>query len=266
MCLDQISINKTVLAMGFFKCIDVFGLSRRQPEGGIKIPTFNMEGGRHTIFIQPPMNKDGRKGALAGQVVQQLFKAFKVSDLVTVSNHYQLLKGNPMNHDLFPETLLVEQRAGQIFTTSLKVAEHFQKQHRNVRRDIEKLLADLGDSEFAALNFERSTYIDSTGRTFPMYRLTHDGFALLAMGFTGPKALQWKIDFLNAFRDLEAAVKAQAEREAAALYQLRPHWQTIRHGVEACMTRLQICALTGHKSADTITANKRRMRDAGLIH
>lgn len=171
-----------------------------------------------------------------------------------------------MNHDLFPETLLVEQSVGQIFTTSLKVAEHFQKRHKNILRDIEKLLADCPDSEFTGLNFELSNYQDSTGRTLPMYRLTHDGFAILAMGFTGPKALQWKIDFLNAFRSMEATIKAQTEREAAALYWIKPHWQTIRQGVEAEMSRQQICALTGHKSPNTITANKRRMRDAGLLH
>lgn len=171
-----------------------------------------------------------------------------------------------MNKDLFPETLLVQQSAGQIFTTSLKVAGHFQKRHDNVVRDIKKLLADCPDLEFSLLNFEESEFQNERGKTYPMYRLTHDGFAILAMGFTGPKALQWKIDFLNAFRDLEAAVKAQTEREAAALFNLRPHWKTIGEGILAEMSRLEICALTGHKSPDTITANKRRMRNAGLLH
>ncbi|MCQ8182200.1 Rha family transcriptional regulator [Methylomonas sp. SURF-1] len=175
-----------------------------------------------------------------------------------------------MNTDLFPETLLVEQSAGQIFTTSLKVAEHFQKQHKDVLKALKKLLADCQDEEFRRRNFA-PTFYDIPGpnnsvRQEIMYTMTEEGFAILAMGFTGPKALQWKIDFLNAFRSMEAAVKAQTEREAAALYWIKPHWQTIRQGVEAEMSRQQICALTGHKSPNTITANKRRMRDAGLLH
>jgi Rha family phage regulatory protein len=175
-----------------------------------------------------------------------------------------------MNHDLFPETLLVEQRAGQIFTTSLKVAEHFQKQHKDVLKALKRLLADCPDKAFAERNFALSKYQVTGGknsiRDEEMYTMSEEGFAILAMGFTGPKALQWKIDFLNAFRSMEAAVKAQTQREAAALFNLRPHWKTIGEGVLAEMTRLQICQLTGHKSPDTITANKRRMRDAGLIH
>jgi Rha family phage regulatory protein len=170
------------------------------------------------------------------------------------------------NRDLFPETLLVEIADGHTFTTSLKVAEHFHKRHNDVLRDIKKLLADCPDAEFSLRNFAQSEYQNERGKTYPMYRLTHDGFALLAMGFTGPKALQWKIDFLNAFRSMETALKLKTERRAQALGFLRPHWLTIEQGVEAELPRRAICALTGHKSPQTITANKRRMRQAGLLN
>lgn len=171
-----------------------------------------------------------------------------------------------MNHDLFPETLLVEQSAGQIFTTSLKVAEHFQKNHQHVLRDIKKLIAECPDSEFSLSNFGQSNYTNERGKAYPMYRLTHDGFAILAMGFTGPKALQWKIDFLNAFRQLEAELKARVEREASALYLLKPHYRTIGLGTEAGESRAAIAAKTGHKSLETITANRRRLRQLHLLH
>jgi Rha family phage regulatory protein len=170
------------------------------------------------------------------------------------------------NRDLFPETLLVEIADGHTFTTSLKVAEHFHKRHDDVLKAIKKLLADCPDSEFSLRNFAESEYQNERGKTYPMYRLTHDGFALLAMGFTGPKALQWKIDFLNAFRSMETALKLKTERRAQALGFLRPHWLTIEQGVEAELPRRAICALTGHKSPQTITANKRRMRQAGLLN
>ncbi len=170
------------------------------------------------------------------------------------------------NNDLFPETLLVELADGHVFTTSIKVAEHFKKQHRNVRRDIEKLIAECPDLEFSRLNFERSDYQNERGKTYPMYKMTHDGFALLAMGFTGKPALQWKINFLTAFRSMETALKARVERRANALGYLRRHWLTIEQAHDNGLSRRETCALTGHRSPDTISANKRRMRDAGLLH
>jgi Rha family phage regulatory protein len=175
-----------------------------------------------------------------------------------------------MNRDLFPETLLVEIADGHTFTTSLKVAEHFHKRHDNVMRDIKKLLAECPDKDFSLLNFAERNYQYSTAknqlREAPMYTMTEEGFALVAMGFTGPKALQWKIDFLNAFRAMETALKRKTERRAQALGFLRPHWLAIEQGVEAELPRRAICALTGHKSPQTITANKRRMRQAGLLN
>ena len=85
--------------------------------------------------------------------------------------------------------------------SSRKVAEVFEKEHYNVLRDIKAL--DCG-TEFNALNFEAISYIDSMNREKPEYLMTRDGFTLLAMGFTGAKAMQWKIKYIAAFNDMEA--------------------------------------------------------------
>lgn len=77
---------------------------------------------------------------------------------------------------------------GQPFTTSRAVAERFGKRHADVLRTIEKLCAEIPDPAFAQRNFAFSEYADTTGRRLPEYRLSHDGFALLAMGFTGRSA------------------------------------------------------------------------------
>lgn len=66
--------------------------------------------------------------------------------------------------DLFPETLLVSREGGRVFTTSRKVAEHFGKRHKNVLRDVEKLLAELPDVAFSRLNFEPRNYSYQTGK------------------------------------------------------------------------------------------------------
>lgn len=108
----------------------------------------------------------------------------------------------------------------QIFCTSLDVARVFGKQHKNVLRDIENILKDLreiGDLD-DKLNFEQVVRISRTtnpkngkivNRKYPYYNLTRDGFSLLAMGFTGTRALQWKIAFLNAFNQMEKFIKKQ---------------------------------------------------------
>lgn len=153
----------------------------------------------------------------------------------------------------------------QPFTTSRAIAEHFGKQHLHVLRTIKKLISNSHNQEFTETNFGLSEYRDSTGRSLPEYHLTHDGFALLAMGFTGKKALAWKIAFLAAFNAMETELRAARDREAAALYAIRPHWQQISEATAAGLDRAAICKITGHRSRNTITANRRRMRAAGLL-
>lgn len=88
-------------------------------------------------------------------------------------------------------------------TTSRKVAEFFEKEHKHVIRDIENLIEKDG------LNFELnsmfilSTYKDTYKRDKKQYLLTQDGFTLLAMGFTGPKALEFKLAYIKAFNEMK---------------------------------------------------------------
>lgn len=98
---------------------------------------------------------------------------------------------------------------GQPTTTSNEVAQHFGKQHKHVLDKIAALLADL-PIEFAEPNFRLSEFTDSTGRTLPAYRLTRDGFTLLAMGFTGKKALAFKLAYIDAFNRMEAELQKPA--------------------------------------------------------
>jgi phage regulator Rha-like protein len=184
--------------------------------------------------------------------------------------------------DLFPETLLVSRDGdGRIYTDSLRVAEHFHKHHRIVTRDIEKLLASLAEPESHCTKlcseidptddlpgafldlFEPFIYTNRRGRSYRAWRITHDGFALLAMGFTGREALRWKLDFLAAFRQIEHELAAFKEREANALYALRPRWQPII--LHPAYSRAALIALTGHTSPASISACRRRMREVGLL-
>ena len=106
----------------------------------------------------------------------------------------------------------------QALTTSLKVAEVFEKEHFNVVRDIEKLIKDceemaserqtpkLKDGVNTPM-FQKSFYqAEEGGRKYPMYLMNRDGFTLLAMGFTGKKALQFKLKYIQAFNAMEQAL------------------------------------------------------------
>lgn len=103
---------------------------------------------------------------------------------------------------------------GHATTTSLQVAEYFGKRHADLLRAIESITPDL-PQEFTERNFAFSGFTDSTGRTLPAYHLTRDGFTLLAMGFTGKKALAFKLAYITAFNDMERQL--QATRQAPAI-------------------------------------------------
>jgi len=107
--------------------------------------------------------------------------------------------------DLLPANA-VTLHDGRVFTTSLLVAEIFGKQHKNVLRDIENIKADC-PADFIELNFEPNEYVDSIGRKLPMFDITKDGFTLLAMGYTGAKAMQFKVAYIARFNAMEAALR-----------------------------------------------------------
>ncbi|EKJ5635610.1 Rha family transcriptional regulator [Campylobacter coli] len=102
-------------------------------------------------------------------------------------------------------------KGNQIFCTSLDVAKVFGKNHFHVLRDIENILNDLreiGTSQDLS-NFGLVKYKDKKGEFRPAYQISRDGFSLLAMGFTGKKALQFKIAFINAFNEMEKLLQKE---------------------------------------------------------
>ena len=93
-------------------------------------------------------------------------------------------------------------------TTSLKVAGFFERNHRHVLRDIRDLVAKCSEN-FTEPNFGLSEYTDPTGRKLPMYLLTKDGFMMLAMGYTGERAMRLKEAYIAQFNAMEEALRAR---------------------------------------------------------
>lgn len=102
----------------------------------------------------------------------------------------------------------ISAEGSRLTTDSLKVASVFVKRHEEVLRRIKVLLRDA-DAGFTQQNFVLSEYADSTGRRLPVYLMTKDGFSLLAMGFSGKRALSFKVAYIGAFNAMDQYIRVQ---------------------------------------------------------
>ena len=100
---------------------------------------------------------------------------------------------------------LVQVADGQIVVSTRQVAEHFDKQHKHVLSVIENLKAE--NSALRNMFCEHSYKVEGNNKTYPEYLMNRDGFSLLVMGFTGKKALEWKIKYIQAFNAMEEALR-----------------------------------------------------------
>ena len=100
----------------------------------------------------------------------------------------------------------VKEYEGQPVVSSREVANNFEKQHKHVLESIENIKAE---NSAVTKMFIESSYKAGTGKNYKEYLLTRDGFSLLVMGFTGAKALQWKLKYIEAFNKMEQYIKEQ---------------------------------------------------------
>ena len=100
--------------------------------------------------------------------------------------------------------VVVKRIDGELVVTSRHVAVDFDKRHSDVIEKIEELIK----TENSVMTmFIESSYKAGTGKSYKEYLITRDGFSLLVMGFTGSKALQWKLKYIEAFNKMEQALK-----------------------------------------------------------
>lgn len=90
--------------------------------------------------------------------------------------------------------------------TSQQLAEAFGKQHAHVMRDIRETTAKCSKL-FSASNFGLAEYLDEQGKSRPMYFMTKDAFTLLTMGYTGEKAMAFKIAYIARFNEMEEQLR-----------------------------------------------------------
>lgn len=122
--------------------------------------------------------------------------------------------------DSSPADVMVWDKDGKAVTSSRNVAAVFGKRHDHVLRDIENVIAqlpkehspDLGDGLFIS-SVRKNEF---NGRAYPEYLITRDGLTLLVMGYTGPKAMAFKLAYIRRFNEMEQALAKQHEPQVAA--------------------------------------------------
>lgn len=101
-------------------------------------------------------------------------------------------------------------------TTSIDIADHFGKQHKDVLKSIRNLYAELPE-DVRERNFALTSRTvagpNNSERQEEFFIVYFDGFILLVMGYTGKKALQIKLLYIAAFNAMRDELAAQ--REAA---------------------------------------------------
>ena len=95
---------------------------------------------------------------------------------------------------------------GQALTNSLLVANKFEKKHSHVLDAIRKILTTTENSAVLEM-FAESQYVNEQNKEQPMFIMNRDGFTLLAMGFTGRQAMQFKIEYIGEFNRMEKEIK-----------------------------------------------------------
>lgn len=98
---------------------------------------------------------------------------------------------------------LVSINNNQVVVSSRQVADDFGKQHKDVLESIRGILA----AENSATKFFYESTFTNRGKQYPEYLMNRDGFSLLVMGFTGEKALEWKVKYINAFNAMEQELR-----------------------------------------------------------
>lgn len=101
---------------------------------------------------------------------------------------------------------IVFTKNGEVFANSRDIAAYFGKEHRSVLVSVDNLIQQ--EPNLGLHNFMQTPYVEpSNSQKYRSFDMDRDGFTLLAMGFTGSKALKWKMRYIEAFNAMEAELR-----------------------------------------------------------
>ena len=155
--------------------------------------------------------------------------------------------------------------SGKPEVMSVDVATHFEKPHNRVLQSIRSILKTAPD-DVCLSNFRQAYYEVDTPQggkaQYPAYLLSRDAFSLVAMGFTGKKALDWKIRYIQAFNAMESRLAEGTPAEPNALStatkeERRPLVDAVRTwvrltGADYALAHRQVNAIVGVSSIENM--------------
>ncbi len=127
---------------------------------------------------------------------------------------------------------IVSVRDKTVVANSRDVAVFFAKRHADVLRDVDNTLKSLTNADLRW--FIPAGYVDEKGEKRPAFDMTRDGFTLLVMGYTGAKAMAYKVRYIQRFNEMEAALKEATAAEAVLEDPAKMRYLLLHH-VEARM-------------------------------
>ena len=143
--------------------------------------------------------------------------------------------------------------SNQPLTNSKLVAEVFEKEHKNVMQSIRKLMEGTAQNSAVHQMFSESTYLNEQNKEQPMFIMNQDGFTLLAMGFNGKKAMEFKLKYIEAFN----AMKRQIEQSKPSVPQT--YLEALKSLVKAEEEKQQLALENKKQQEQILTISKTNM-------
>jgi len=163
---------------------------------------------------------------------------------------------------------LVTIKKGEVLADSRTVAEKFGKSHDRVLKSIDKLRENIEDVIRQKRRTQKDEYVfvekkrTVRGRSFRYFEMNRNSFSLLAMGFTGKKALGWKMDFVAAFNRMEGMLHNSKD---TGWKQVRNDSVNVRLELTGCIQEfVEYAKNQGSKSAERYYGNITKMEYAAL--
>lgn len=102
---------------------------------------------------------------------------------------------------------LVQLSKNEAVCSSLDVAKMFGKNHQHVLEKIDKLAVENSTTKKF---YHFSRYKAKDNQYHRICHMNRDGFSLLAMGFNGKRALEWKLKYIEAFNKMESIIREKS--------------------------------------------------------
>lgn len=144
-------------------------------------------------------------------------------------------------------------KSNKPLTNSKLVAEVFEKEHKNVMQSIRKLMEGTAQNSAVRQMFSESTYLNEQNKEQPMFIMNQDGFTLLAMGFNGKKAMEFKLKYIEAFN----AMKRQIEQSNPSVPQ--NYLEALKSLIKAEEEKQQLALENKKQQEQIVTISKTNM-------